>query len=93
MKSSLSGGHNETFLESSVKQEKKGFFKSKDKSTDGLIPKPDDVRGRWWHEVVRAQAAIPNLKYVVLRCGELYGEGFMEGQILARLVIGEHSLS
>ena len=87
----IAGGYNERFAELSdkAKKEKKGgLFRSKEKGSDGLGPKPDDVRGRWWHESVRAQAVVPNLRYAVVRAAEIYGEAYMEGQVLARLVIG-----
>lgn len=71
------------------KKEKKGLFRSsKDKANEGLGPKPDDIRGRWWHESVRAQGAVSHLRFATLRVAEPYGEAYMEGQILARLVIG-----
>lgn len=88
---SVAGGYTERFVESSddMKKDKKGgLFRSKEKKSDGLGPKPDDMRGRWWHELVRAQAAIPNLNYAVVRVAEAYGAAYMEGQVLARLVIG-----
>ena len=92
MSNSLSGGYTERFAELSDKDKKDnkgGLFRSRDKGSDGLGPKPDDVRGRWWHESVRTQGSIKGLNYAAIRIAEAYGEGFMEGQVLARLVIGE----
>jgi hypothetical protein len=92
MSNSFSGGYTERFVELSDKDKKDkkgGLFRSRDKSSEGMGPKPDDVRGRWWHESVRAQGAVKGLKYTVLRVAEPYGEGYMEGQVLARLVIGQ----
>jgi hypothetical protein len=98
MSNSLSGGYPERFAEVSDKDRKDkkgGLFRSRDKGSDGLGPKPDDIRGRWWHESVRTQGSIKGLNYAAIRIAEAYGEGFMEGQVLARLVIGEweHILS
>jgi hypothetical protein len=96
MSNSVSGGYTERFAELSdkAKKDKKGgLFRSKDKGSDGLGPKPDDVRGRWWHESVRAQAAVPNLNYCALRVAAVYGESFMDGEVLARLVIGAFAWS
>jgi len=92
MSNSLSGGYTERFGEVSDKDKKDkkgGLFRSRDKGSDGLGPKPDGIRGRWWHESVRTQGAIKGLNYAAIRTAEAYGEGFMEGQVLARLVIGE----
>jgi hypothetical protein len=88
MSNSVTGGYTERFVEAK-KEKKGGMFRSKDKGSEGLGPKPDGVRGRWWHEGVRAQAAVPGLNFVAIRAGEIYGEAFGEGQVLARLVIGE----
>lgn len=35
--------------------------------------RPDEVRGRWWHEAVRAIGEVPGLDLVVLRVREVYG--------------------
>lgn len=50
--------------------------------------RPDGARGRWLHECVRALGRLDGLNLVVLRTGEVYGPGYAEGSVLARLVIG-----
>lgn len=100
--SSPSNGYGEAFLQSSVdKKKSKGFFgggKDKDDSYgEGLGMRPDGVRGRWWHEVVRAIGAIGedsevgrgHLNFAAIRVGEIYGEGYCDqSQVLGRLVVG-----
>lgn len=81
MKSS-STGYAETFGDD---KKKKGFFGN---DGEGGM-RPDGVRGRWWHEVVRAIGAEEALPLVVLRVGEIYGEGYCDqSQVLGRLVVG-----
>jgi hypothetical protein len=100
--SSPATGYGEAFLPTTEdKRKSKGFFgsgKDKDDSYgEGLGMRPDGVRGRWWHEVVRAIGVIgegseegkDRLKFAVIRCGEIYGEGYCDqSQVLGRLVVG-----
>jgi hypothetical protein len=92
MSNSLAGGYAERFMDVSGKDKKDkkgGLFRTRDKGSDGSGPKPDDIRGRWWHESIRHQGSTAGLNYAAIRIAEAYGEGFMEGQVLARLVIGK----
>jgi hypothetical protein len=83
MKSS-STGYTETFV--SEDKKKKGFFGGNE--TEGGM-RPDGVRGRWWHEAVRAVGAEENLNLAVIRVGEIYGAGYCDqSQVLGRLVVG-----
>ena len=50
--------------------------------------RPDGVRGRWWHEVLRGLARVQGLNTGVVRCGAWYGPGTWEGQVVPRLVVG-----
>lgn len=100
--SSPSTGYGEAFLPNSEdKKRSKGFFgggKDKDDAyVEGFGMRPDGVRGRWWHEVVRAIGAIgadgedgnDRLNFAAIRVGEIYGEGYCDqSQVLGRLVVG-----
>jgi hypothetical protein len=50
--------------------------------------RPDGVRGRWWHEVLRGLGDLKGLNTGVIRCGALYGPGTWEGEVIPRVVIG-----
>ncbi|TCD65420.1 hypothetical protein EIP91_002719 [Steccherinum ochraceum] len=51
------------------------FYKCSEKGShdEAEDVEPDDVLGRWWHESLRALAAIPNLNLVILRSALVYG--------------------
>ena len=51
--------------------------------------RPDGVRGRWWHEVLRGLGSLKDLNSGVIRCGALYGPGTWEGEVIPRVVIGQ----
>ena len=55
---------------------------------EGADLKPDGVRGRWWHEVLRGLGKIQGLNTGVIRCGAWYGPGTWEGLVIPRLVVG-----
>ncbi|KAJ9100501.1 hypothetical protein QFC21_003540 [Naganishia friedmannii] len=101
--SSPSSGYGEAFLPNpDYKKKSKGFFsggKDKEESfSEGFGMRPDGIRGRWWHEAVRAIGAIGSgdseegserLSFAVVRVGEIYGEGYCDkSQVLGRLVVG-----
>lgn len=101
--SSPSSGYGEAFLPNPEdKKKSKGFFSGgKDKEDsfpEGFGMRPDGVRGRWWHEAIRAIADIGSgdsgpgldkLNFAVVRVGEIYGEGYCDqSQVLGRLVVG-----
>lgn len=53
--------------------------------------KPDGARGRWWHETLRGLGRLQDkesLNLGVIRCGAGYGEGWWDGEVMARLVVG-----
>ncbi|KAJ9108250.1 hypothetical protein QFC19_002498 [Naganishia cerealis] len=100
--SSPSTGYGEAFLPNPEdKKKSKGFFgggRDKEESySEGFGMRPDGVRGRWWHEAVRAIGDIASqgsevnerLNFAVVRVGEIYGEGYCDqSQVLGRLVVG-----
>ncbi|KAH8108153.1 hypothetical protein BXZ70DRAFT_997648 [Cristinia sonorae] len=49
--------------------------------------KPDDVLGTWWHESLRALAAIDNLNLVILRTAMVYGPYIDFGTITNFIVV------
>lgn len=67
----------------------KAFSRSSSASIADDAMRPDGVRGRWWHEALRAVAGVKGLNAAVVRCAEIYGVDYTEGSVLARLVIGD----
>lgn len=50
--------------------------------------KPDGVRGRWWHETLRALATVGELPTAVVQCAAWYGPGAWDSEVVPRLVAG-----
>ncbi|KDQ13201.1 hypothetical protein BOTBODRAFT_56260 [Botryobasidium botryosum FD-172 SS1] len=51
-------------------------------------PKPSGVRGVWWHETLRALAAIKDLNLVIVRPGSIYGPHVLFGIVTPRIIMG-----
>ncbi|KAG8932170.1 hypothetical protein FRC03_005359 [Tulasnella sp. 419] len=51
-------------------------------------PKPQGVRGAWWHEALRMLAGIQNLNLVILRASCIYGPYNLAGLVTPRITIG-----
>jgi len=49
--------------------------------------KPDEVLGTWWHETLRALAAIENLNLVILRTAMAYGPYIDRGNVMSFTVV------
>lgn len=68
------------------------FYEMKSSSSKGHAEndklKPDGVRGRWWHEVLRGIAKLPNLNFGIVRCAAWYGPGRWDAEVIPRLVVG-----
>ncbi|ORY20511.1 hypothetical protein BCR39DRAFT_562919 [Naematelia encephala] len=56
--------------------------------TESADLRPDGIRGRWWHETLRALGTVHGLNVAVIRCAAWYGYGTWEGQVLPRVVVG-----
>ncbi|KAF8321445.1 uncharacterized protein EI90DRAFT_3147090 [Cantharellus anzutake] len=50
--------------------------------------KPASVRGYWWHEALRALAAIQGLNLVIVRVGAAYGPQQTFGTVHSRIIVG-----
>nr|ODN93321.1 hypothetical protein L203_00592 [Cryptococcus depauperatus CBS 7841] len=59
--------------------------------TEDAELRPDGIRGRWWHEVLRGLGRLANnnlLNVGVIRCGAWYGRGTWDGEVIPRVVAG-----
>ncbi len=100
---SSSTGYTEDFPENSKSNgsgpipRTRTFSFGKEKGTgDERVLRPDGLRGKWWHESIRGIGDIGSegeggekpLNLAVVRIGEGYGKGLIQGDVLARLIIG-----